>query len=103
MVPGMSETVRQGVLLPDPPPPESTVVINDRCLLRSRDGHRLVVACGLALWQYAVVDRMAEAQAMVSLVDQSWADQNDVARAFGCSTKLAVNSRKSKRSTASRR
>jgi hypothetical protein len=37
--------------------------------------------------QYAVTDRMAEAHAMVSLVDQGWADQNDVARAFGCSTR----------------
>jgi len=33
------------------------------------------------LAQYAVGDRMAEAHAMVSLVEQGWADQNDVARA----------------------
>ena len=30
---------------------------------------------------------MAEAHAMVSLVEQGWADQNDVARAFGCSAR----------------
>jgi len=30
---------------------------------------------------------MAEAYAMVCLVDQGWADQNDVARAFGCTAR----------------
>jgi transposase len=87
MVSSMSEPIRQGVLFPDPPPPESTVVINDRCVLKTRDGHRLVVVCGLVLWQYALGDGMAEAQAMVSLVEQGWADQNDVARAFDCSVR----------------
>ena len=32
-------------------------------------------------------DRMAEAHAMVSLVEQGWASQNEVARAFGCSVR----------------
>jgi len=30
---------------------------------------------------------LAEAHAMVNLVEQGWADQNDVARAFGYSDK----------------
>jgi transposase len=58
-------------------------VINDRCLFRTQDGHRVVIVSGIILAQYAVGDRMAEAHAMVSLVEQGWADQNDVARAFG--------------------
>ncbi len=62
---------------------EHTVVINDRCLIRTQLGHRLVIVAGIVLAQYAVDDRMAEAHAMVSLVEQGWADQNDVARAFG--------------------
>jgi transposase len=37
--------------------------------------------------QYAVGDRMSEAHAMVSLVDLGWADQNDVAKAFGYSAR----------------
>ena len=37
---------------------------------------------GIVLAQYALTDRMAEAHAMVSLVEQGWADQNEVARAF---------------------
>jgi len=60
-----------------------TVVVNERCLVRNRDGHRVVVVSGVALAQYTVGDHMAEAHAMVSLVEQGWADQNDVARAFG--------------------
>ena len=58
-------------------------VINDRCLFRTQDDHRVVIVSGIILAQYAVGDRMAEAHAMVSLVEQGWADQNDVARAFG--------------------
>ena len=33
---------------------------------------------------------MSEAHAMVSLVEQGWADQNDVARAFGYSARTAA-------------
>jgi transposase len=83
----MAETSRQDHLLPSPICPAGTVVVNDRCLLRTQDDYRLVVASGMALWQYALGDRMAEAHAMVSLVEQGWADQNDVARAFGCSVR----------------
>jgi transposase len=73
----------QGELFSPPALPEGTLVVNDRCLVRTRDEHRLVIVSGMVLWQYAVGDRMAEAYAMVSLIEQGWADQNDVARAFG--------------------
>ena len=63
--------------------PEGLRVINDRCLLRTQDGHRVVIVSGIILAQYAVTDRMAEAHAMISLVEQGWADQTDVARVFG--------------------
>lgn len=61
--------------------------INDRCQIRTQDGHRVVMVSGIVLAHYAMADRMAEAHAMVSLVEQGWADQNDVARAFGCSAR----------------
>jgi hypothetical protein len=69
-------------LFPEGHEDENPVVINDRCLIRTRHGHRVVIIAGIVLAQYAVGDRMAEAHAMVSLVEQGWADQNDVARAF---------------------
>ena len=70
-------------LFPDFHNPEGLRVINDRCLVRTQDGHRVVIVSGIILAQYAVSDRMAEAHAMISLVEQGWADQNDVARVFG--------------------
>jgi len=83
----MAEITRQGVLLPTATPPEGTQVVNDRCLIRTQDGHCLVIVSGIVLSQYALGDHMAEAYAMVSLVERGWADQNDVARAFGCSVR----------------
>ena len=61
--------------------------INDRCQIRTQDDHRLVMVSGIILAHYATRDRMAEAHAMISLVEQGWADQNDVARAFGYSAR----------------
>ena len=59
-------------------------MINSRCQVRSRDGRRLVVVGGTVIAQYAVGDRMSEALAMVNLVEQGYAEQVAVARAFGC-------------------
>lgn len=74
---------QQRGLFPEHSPREDTVLINDRCLVRTQDKHRLVIVSGIVLAQYGVGDRMAEANAMVSLVEQGWAEQNDVARVFG--------------------
>jgi transposase len=67
--------------------PEGTRAINERCLLRTQEGHCVVRVSGIILAQYALTDRMAEAHAMVSLVDQGWANQVEVARAFNCSAR----------------
>lgn len=67
--------------------PAGVAIINERCMLRTQDGHRVVLVCGIVLAQYAVGDAMAEANAMVSLVDQGWADQVEVSRAFECATR----------------
>jgi transposase len=67
--------------------PEGTQVLNERCVIRTQDGYRLVLVAGIPLAHYAVGDHMSEAHAMVSLVDQGWADQKEVANAFGCSTR----------------
>jgi transposase len=63
--------------------PDGTVAVNARCLVRTQDGHRVVLVAGIVLCQYSAADRMAEAHAMVSLVEQGWADQREVAAAFG--------------------
>jgi transposase len=67
--------------------PDGTVPVNARCLVRTRDGHRVVLVAGIVLCQFSVGDRMAEAHAMVSLVEQGWAEQRDVGRASGRSSR----------------
>jgi prepilin-type processing-associated H-X9-DG protein len=66
---------------------EGSAVINGRCVVRTADGHRVVLVAGMPIAQYAVGDQMAEAHAMVLLVEQGWAEQGDVARAFGASSR----------------
>jgi transposase len=74
-------------LFPEVRNPEGTRVINGRCLLLAREDHRVVLVSGMPMAQYALGDRMSEAHAMVSLVELGWADQNDVAEAFGYSAR----------------
>ena len=83
----MEQTPRQGDFFVDVDAPDGTSFVNARCLMRTQDGHRLVIVSGVVIAQYALGERMAEAHAMVSLIDQGWADQKDVARAFGCSAR----------------
>ena len=85
----MPAPLQQGTLFPDQAcaPPTDTVPINSRCTMRTKDGHRVVVVAGVPIAHFMVGDRMGEAHAMVTLVDQGWADQVEVARAFGCATR----------------
>jgi hypothetical protein len=83
----MAEAGEQGKLFGEDEGPADVAVVNDRCAVRTQRGHRLVLVAGVPLAQYAVGDRMAEAHAMVSLVEQGWAEQDDVARAFGYSAR----------------
>jgi hypothetical protein len=55
-------------VLPDGRNPECTCAVNDRCLVRTQDGYRVVIASGVVLAQYALGDHMAESYAMVNLV-----------------------------------
>ncbi len=72
---------------PDARNPENIRVINHRCLIRTQDGYCVVMVSGIVLAHYAPTDRMAQAHAMVSLVEQGWADQLEVARAFNQSAR----------------
>jgi len=74
-------------LFPEVRNPDGTCVINGRCFVITRDNHRVVLVSGMPIAQYALGDSMSEAHAMVSLVELGWADQNDVAKAFGCSAR----------------
>ncbi len=61
------------------------MVINARCMLRGDGEQRVVVVAGLPVHPYSTNDAVAEAYAMVFLVDGGFATQSEVARAFQCS------------------
>jgi transposase len=62
-----------------------TVVINGRCALRSEGERRVLVVAGLVVHSYSSEDPIAQAYAMVLLVEAGYAQQTEVATAFGCS------------------
>src|SRR3990170_1034823 len=65
----------------------TAVIINGRATLRVEGEQRVVVVAGLPVHHYGAGDPVAEAYAMVFLVDSGFAQQNEVARAFGCSVR----------------
>jgi transposase len=79
-------SAQQALPLPSPPP-SNNVVINPRCSLRMEADQRVIVVAGLPVHHYRAEDAAAEAYAMVFLVDSGFAQQTDVARAFGCSVR----------------
>lgn len=64
-------------------PPSNSVVINARCTLRAEEDQRVIVVGGLPVFHFCAADAVAEAYAMVMLVESGFAQQTEVARAFG--------------------
>src|SRR6201997_741753 len=64
------------------PAPSNIVVINARCTVRIEADQRVIVVAGLPVHHYRAEDAVAEAYAMVFLVESGFAQQTDVARAF---------------------
>src|SRR5262245_36614561 len=62
--------------------PSDTVVINARCSVRTEADQRVIVVAGLPVHHYRGEDVIAEAYAMVFLVESGFARQTEVARAF---------------------
>jgi hypothetical protein len=77
----------QQVLALPLPAASNTVVINARCSLRIEAGQRVIVVAGLPVHHYRAEDAVAEAYAMVFLVESGFAQQTDVARAFARSVR----------------
>ncbi len=79
-------SAQQALPLPSPTP-SHTVVINALCSLRSEADQRVIVVAGLPVHHYRAGDAVAEAYAMVFLVESGFAQQTDVARAFARSVR----------------
>jgi hypothetical protein len=78
----LSEPIRSG-----------TVTINARCMLRAEAEQRVVLVAGLPVHHYSAKDAVAQAYAMVLLVDGGYAPQMEVAVAFGCSERTVRRNR----------
>src|SRR5260370_42453908 len=74
-------STQQALALPLPAA-SNTVVINARCSLRIEAGQRVIVVAGLPGHHYRAEDAVAEAYAMVFLVESGFDQQTDVAWAF---------------------
>jgi transposase len=74
-------SAQQALPLPGPAA-SNTVVINSRCSLRIEADQRVIVVAGLPVHHYRAEDAIAEAYAMVFLVESGFAQQMEVARAF---------------------
>ena len=79
-------STQQALALPSPAP-SNTVVINARCSLRTEADQRVIVVAGLPAHHYRAEDVVAEAYAMVFLVNSGFAQQTEVARAFAVSVR----------------
>ncbi|HET7447387.1 MAG TPA: hypothetical protein VFJ49_05675 [Methyloceanibacter sp.] len=79
-------SVQRALALPLPAA-SNTVVINARCSLRIEADRRVIVVAGLPVHHYRAEDAVAEAYAMVFLVESGFAQQTDVARVFARSVR----------------
>jgi prepilin-type processing-associated H-X9-DG protein len=61
------------------------VHINGRCMLKKSGGKVAVHIAGLPVYTWKSGDKVTEAYAMVSIVEHGYAEQTEVARAFGIS------------------
>ena len=77
----------QSDLFPDFSPAPQMVFVNDRVSLQTEADQRVILVHGVVYSHYPQEDRMAEAYALVSLYESGYADQNDLARSFGYSTR----------------
>ena len=65
-------STQQALALPSPAA-SNTVVINARCSLRIAAGQRVIIVAGLPVHHYCAEDAVAEAYAMVFLVESGFA------------------------------
>jgi transposase len=77
----------QQILLAFCAPPAGVIVVNDRVCIRTEGSRRVVLVHGVIVGHYDINDRAAEEYAMLTLFGSGYADQDEIARAFGFSTR----------------
>jgi DNA-binding NarL/FixJ family response regulator len=76
---------QQGLLDYSAPAGPGVVIVDDRVSIRNEGPHRVVVVHGVVFAHYDVHDGAVEAYTMVALFQSGYADQDEIARAFGYS------------------
>jgi DNA-binding NarL/FixJ family response regulator len=76
---------QQGRLDYAAPSRPDVVIVNDRVSIRTEETHRVVLVHGVVFAHYDVSDHSVEAYTMVTLFRSGYADQREIARAFGYS------------------
>src|SRR5438876_1814497 len=74
-------------LFPDFSPVPQMVFVNDSVSLQTEADQRVILVHGVVYSHSSREDRTAEAYALVSLYESGYADQNDLGRSFGYSTR----------------
>ena len=77
----------QSDLFPAFSPAPQMVFVNDRVSVQNEADQRVILVHGVVYSHYSREDHTAEAYALVKLYESGYADQNDLARSFGYSTR----------------
>src|SRR5207302_791569 len=77
----------QGIVVPDRLSTPIMAFVYDPVCFPNAAKQRVILVHGVAYSHYSLEDRIAEAYALVKLYESGYADQNDLARAFGYSTR----------------
>jgi DNA-binding CsgD family transcriptional regulator len=62
-------------------------MVNHHVCVQTEGEQRVILVHGIVFSHYSIQDHTAEAYAMVTLFESGYADQNDIARSFGYSTR----------------
>src|SRR5436305_1850724 len=85
--PAMNPDAHTSDLFPDFSPVPQMVFVNERVSFQTEGNQRVILVHGVVHSHYSREDRTAETYALVSLYESGYADQNDLARLFGYSTR----------------
>src|SRR6266581_5389924 len=85
--PAMNSAPDPSELFPDFSPVPQMVFVNERVSFQTEGNQRVILVHGVVHSHYSREDRTAETYALVSLYESGYADQNDLARSFGYSTR----------------
>src|SRR5438445_11361293 len=85
--PAMNPDADPSDRFPDFSPVPQMVFVNERVSFQTEGNQRVILVHGVVHSHYSREDRTAETYALVSLYESGYADQNDLARSFGYSTR----------------